>query len=121
MRISDWSSDVCSSDLEAADEGIDLHGEGGRVEEDLDIAHPPHALVALRAVGGDRKEIAPLAPQRALPDRLEQRRVGKVHVADFAAGAVDDHRLDIVGGRHAGPAGHLDIADRKSTSLTSSH
>src|SRR3546814_3101765 len=90
MRMSDWISDVCSSDL---------------------TAHPPQSLVALRAVGGDRKEIAPLAPQRALPDRLEQRRVGKVHVADFAAGAVDDHRLDIVGGRHAGPAGHLDIAE----------
>src|SRR3546814_7502159 len=33
-------------DQEAADEGIDLHIERGGIEEDLDVAHPAHPLVA---------------------------------------------------------------------------
>src|SRR3546814_1158565 len=72
MRISDWSSDVCSSDLPRHDHQVDVVGA-----EDLD---------QLLAVGGP---VEPLAPDGAFdqlggdavvfPDlqRSEERRVGK--------------------------------------------
>src|SRR3546814_3500261 len=61
MRISDWSSDVCSSDLEVGGAGVRLHRE----ERD---PLPPH----------DGLEVA---PHRVAPFgvgvRSEERRVGK--------------------------------------------
>src|SRR3546814_1822990 len=41
MRISDWSSDVCSSDLEQADHVVAFVGAGG---PDLGAVHPPAAV-----------------------------------------------------------------------------
>src|SRR3546814_6367252 len=82
MRISDWSSDVCSSDLEgadqvlagvgvdpglAADRGVD-HGQqcGGHVH-DRDAPHPG---------GGDKAgEVGRRSTAEA--HRSEERRVGK--------------------------------------------
>ena len=43
---------------------------GGR--EDLDVARPAEALVALRAVGGDREEVAAHAPHDVLVQAVEQ-------------------------------------------------
>src|SRR3546814_18642514 len=40
MRISDWSSDVCSSDLAARVDAVDQRAEVGHLEVDLGDAHP---------------------------------------------------------------------------------
>src|SRR3546814_18502252 len=73
MRISDWSSDVCSSDLDGAAEGAELLvGES--------VVHQPHALAdareADRAAGPEPFDVEPCVVaepdhHRALgPDRL---------------------------------------------------
>src|SRR3546814_1891447 len=66
MRISDWSSDVCSSDLDEIDEGD--HGYDGQgadggagepfqvlafVQHDLQCAYPYHQQEQAYAVDGD--------------------------------------------------------------------
>src|SRR3546814_16785096 len=61
MRISDWSSDVCSSDLERADPALDLslcdavaverQGQAGQRQPDADVAgprQPPQAVLDLQ-------------------------------------------------------------------------
>src|SRR3546814_7386916 len=72
MRISDWSSDVCSSDLES-DPGIALLQLFAVVGEGLShqLSRLPGELQAelLSLVG--------LKPHPALPARSEERRVGK--------------------------------------------
>src|SRR3546814_8526228 len=73
-------------DQEAADEGINLHIERGGIEEDLDVAHPAHPLVALRTIGRHREEVRALAPFGILPDLLEQGRC-EAHLAGRAARA----------------------------------
>src|SRR3546814_1652289 len=70
MRISDWSSDVCSSDLEAgqhaeADDGRPDDVAGVSVQER--IQHVPPSLSWLRHP----------ASLRAVAHRSEERRVGK--------------------------------------------
>src|SRR3546814_7107035 len=37
MRISDWSSDVCSSDLAARPRGLDLHARGDDLLDLVDV------------------------------------------------------------------------------------
>src|SRR3546814_14632119 len=82
MRISDWSSDVCSSDLQA-----DHHVGVGLLV--LQPQHEAlHAAVAHRQVGG---EIADQAPQRE-----QQRLVAFDLVAEFDAG------IEVVRRRAAG-------------------
>src|SRR3546814_5326816 len=62
MRISDWSSDVCSSDLQAAGDGLCLHGRragrpSGREEDQGPRQAPdgedPARILPQRAVEGD--------------------------------------------------------------------
>src|SRR3546814_16948419 len=87
MRISDWSSDVCSSDLRSArDRGLVLN------------AHPhivltQHAAIAAAPTGADMSDLIPLAQAHCMPRkgsehkltqariqelmRSEERRVGK--------------------------------------------
>src|SRR3546814_14615005 len=71
MRISDWSSDVCSSDLAAAEGQLDLEGS----------STPASTIAARRALAVDRL-IDPMhaaldAPGlRKLPDELEVPLVG---------------------------------------------
>src|SRR3546814_11954956 len=71
MRISDWSSDVCSSDLRGVVRG------------------PPHAQIPEHVLGapGDARvgavgvpvepDVLELQPRREVDDRSEERRVGK--------------------------------------------
>src|SRR3546814_8476233 len=67
MRISDWSSDVCSSDLDAGDE--DVRAVGHRVDVDLDglaqVAVDQHRVLA-----GDlhRRGDVALQPLRVVDD-----------------------------------------------------
>src|SRR3546814_8105913 len=58
MRISDWSSDVCSSDLEAAAHGNRLHGKL-RVEQ-----QPPRRLQTQAQVIGAGPDVERLAEQQ---------------------------------------------------------
>src|SRR3546814_1407766 len=67
MRISDWSSDVCSSDLGAAAKAIAPEGEGASMIGGL-----------MNAAGGKGKPAAePAEKKPAGKKRSEERRVGK--------------------------------------------
>src|SRR3546814_17367765 len=91
MRISDWSSDVCSSDLFAEARDL-LHFIGWHRQADPPLDHVEHGLGRLRQVvevlRGEPEPGAELAPhlgdldhvgreQRVLGDRSEERRGGK--------------------------------------------
>src|SRR3546814_5009282 len=74
MRISDWSSDVCSSDLDAVEVLAEIGQRGavidGRAHRIAEVGHQRDAIGA-----GDHEGIVALG----LPDigRSEERRVGK--------------------------------------------
>src|SRR3546814_11030717 len=91
MRISDWSSDVCSSDLAGFTDGGPQLGIGeGTLDGRRQIAcvalpAPEHGLTVVAgdlregaAVGGDERRSG--APRL---DRSEERRVGKECVSKF--------------------------------------
>src|SRR3546814_9705437 len=105
MRISDWSSDVCSSDLArlvggepAADDGGGAPGlhEQGHGE----VVVRSHA--ALHVAGTDHRDLDALAPQHAAQ-----------RLAPYPDGGL--------GGTVGGGAGKAAEGDRKSTRLNSSH
>src|SRR3546814_11809401 len=85
MRISDWSSDVCSSDLETVlHYGPDappnaVHVPAALFPDRVRIAsegiHPDHAAMAGLTDG--RSSVPLLPPAEAEPARSEERRVGK--------------------------------------------
>src|SRR3546814_6498818 len=102
MRISDWSSDVCSSDLEDAVDAVDAVG-GEALAQALDDGNAAghRGLVAdgaADALGQSGKRGAVVR---------EQRLVGGDHMAPGAQR-----------GLHDLPGG---VLDRKSTRLNSSH
>src|SRR3546814_14331374 len=86
MRISDWSSDVCSSDLQLTQANQNLLDQAGLTVEDVD-GHDPAAVTAaakamyqapggkLKVIGYDSKlpEFLPLWAHA----RSEERRVGQ--------------------------------------------
>src|SRR3546814_7024735 len=107
MRISDWSSDVCSSDL-----------------LDQKLVRRLFPLVVAAAQAG-----APMAADGV--DLVDEDDAGRVllalleHVADARRADADEH-LDEIGARdgeerHVRLAGHGPRGDRKSTRLNSSH
>src|SRR3546814_12859901 len=87
MRISDWSSDVCSSDLLVPGEALSTVLERERVlptDKVLDIvAQTASALHAAHAAGLVHRDIKPgnllITPEGRvkITDRSEERRVGK--------------------------------------------
>src|SRR3546814_2305009 len=100
MRISDWSSDVCSSDLGARPQGIAVIGEDAAGAEVEALAR---ACVA--PAGGTVDLLRSPARATTLKDR-------------FIAAGQQLLRVD------RDPSGGLDAAtaaDRKSTRLNSSH
>src|SRR3546814_9137500 len=101
MRISDWSSDVCSSDLLHAGQAVDLAEQARKLAE---ILHPhlqvQPLLPVAPAVAADRQHVRIL-----LRDQ-----VGQVLEQVFAVDGIDDH-CGLV------PATGT---DRKSTRLNSS-
>src|SRR3546814_5679578 len=82
MRISDWSSDVCSSDLAGQHGQLRTEGvEHAQQETELAGTGPRHRLVGMR--GRTRQIRAPGGVQEREPvrhrlvvDRSEERRVG---------------------------------------------
>src|SRR3546814_9136085 len=109
MRISDWSSDVCSSDLRTI----------GKACLALDIAHT--------VIGGQQIDIFFLAQRR---DKivLRRRQYGPVIHLDSApkagkarGGKPTMHRFGGADQRLGRNAANIDTGDRKSTRLNSSH
>src|SRR3546814_10202922 len=101
MRISDWSSDVCSSDLEVV--GAEVVGQ------------VQFCRGAGRDADGGAVEFRKLAHAEAL---LHQKALAVVHV--------DTNPVELqLGVSRIGPGGgagqHVNAADRKSTRLNSSH
>src|SRR3546814_8076175 len=70
MRISDWSSDVCSSDLEARGELVTFGIEPTRPETGYGYIEAGDPLPGIPAVRRIRRFVEK-------PDRSEERRVGK--------------------------------------------
>src|SRR3546814_8941547 len=97
MRISDWSSDVCSSDLEDADRPVDLPLQGADC--------PVHAgVILVRAVAEVQAEGVRARQEQAF--QRVRRRAGRSDGGDDLRTAVTTHGAP---------------ADRKSTRLNSSH
>src|SRR3546814_4173164 len=71
MRISDWSSDVCSSDLSAIALLLDGVTGSGKTEVYL------HAIADCLARGRQAPLLKPHSHGRRRPVRSEERRVGK--------------------------------------------
>src|SRR3546814_6462251 len=110
MRISDWSSDVCSSDLEAQTSGEDIivrpeRHIGGAVDLAFDIA----------GLAGLKRQLRRYARGQAKAAmRIEQ-------VVRTVIGEAGRCRGDEIGARIGQPqAGEIVILDRKSTSMKSS-
>src|SRR3546814_4455258 len=117
MRISDWSSDVCSSDPDGACARIVEVKDGRGLERQRQLAEPPvaedeHRLrrlaagAALRAdVIGGRKLQRPAVPEGGMVARM---------IVGVAAQNVEYDARVKFGERRVG-------IDRKSTRLNSSH
>src|SRR3546814_7734416 len=83
LRISDWSSDVCSSDLVAFDQGALDRAEKGACGGDR------RAVGAARAVSDDARQSADVDAER---DRAAQARIGKQRVLDLEQHAIEIER-----------------------------
>src|SRR3546814_6242469 len=113
MRISDWSSDVCSSDLKGV--GADLLVLAGRRRVAAGNRHLPLLPVFQAVAGGDgvagvgEPEVAAGQDNAALVEAVHRMLAG-----GSLAGRLDHHvSVDLQ---------HIDLGgDRKSTRLNSSH
>src|SRR3546814_6554236 len=79
MRISDWSSDVCSSDLVVVGLGRELAAEGGlRIGlEDRPVQRAVVGHDDRLGIGDELGEEADEEQRQENPERSEERRVGK--------------------------------------------
>src|SRR3546814_6772015 len=104
MRISDWSSDVCSSDLHVGDAaGGQTHGRH-RVEGAEEAPHEEQVATDDEQQGGG-EEVVEAAEEARRHTALRVEHLGHGEAAE----EVED------------PAGGLQGGDRKSTRLNSSH
>src|SRR3546814_2549331 len=110
MRISDWSSDVCSSDLVAAADRGDADTAAARSELADQRRDDPGSACAHRMADGDASAIAVGDPSYPLGAAFiavaEQQRADQRRRSECL---VDLDRIDLI-----------DV-DRKSTRLNSSH
>src|SRR3546814_4706911 len=104
MRISDWSSDVCSSDLDGP---VDLQFQSGL----------PRCADALR-VGTARRDAAVSRVSRVAPRTRAPGPIPAPNPGSHTGFSGDEHDARVAGERPGGPAHH---GDRKSTRLNSSH
>src|SRR3546814_7289620 len=118
MRISDWSSDVCSSDLQGVAQPVPMLGRRlgpGQHPEDVHvIVHPAHEVLELRRKRvqiGIRDAWHGLGPRKTVGGAVGMRR-GLPLVGDLVSVIKRSF-----GGAHNGGA----HKDRKSTRLNSSH
>src|SRR3546814_18064329 len=76
MRIRDWSSDVCSSDLDLAGTARDILAKADAAG--CEVVLPSDAAIAAELKEGAETTTVPIA---AVPPRSEERRVGKEGVS----------------------------------------
>src|SRR3546814_3809168 len=104
MRISDWSSDVCSSDLRVEEIIVTAR----RTEENLQTT--PVAVTAISAAGLERAQINDVvAVQRAAPNLT------------ITSGTPAASGFAIISMRGQANLNAGNASDRKSTRLNSSH
>src|SRR3546814_1909298 len=121
MRISDWSSDVCSSDLEAQVEKAaaavtaadEAHNGARRREGELRAA-------LQQAEQGRRKAEATLVSERAAVERRAAR-IADMEESLKEAGRQHDEDARELSDRQAEMGALPALEDRKSNRLTSSH
>src|SRR3546814_2548941 len=111
MRISDWSSDVCSSDLRAED-GLPVGAAVGAVADDHRVAQA--VAVALVRPAGPAKIGGIDGGQLVAGVGADHHRVGAVGVAAVA----DDHLIVLRGVRLPG-AGQADRSEEHTSELQS--
>src|SRR3546814_3192481 len=128
MRISDWSSDVCSSDL------LDLQ-DALTIQPVLRLAHQAGADAAVLPVGIDRHGVEPAAVAVVAAADAAGHRAGTLGQEDLGIGAalpqrdvarrvvVPDGEAAALPQRRAGGKVVVGVRpdDRKSTRLNSSH
>src|SRR3546814_8082096 len=128
MRISDWSSDVCSSDLrEPVDEAIlapehdrrprDRRGGEGRAHRRLAQSFRPAISRPRFAIGADRREMHQCPAPGGGTGFGDMPRAFDMERLKIAIQHPDqvDHRI------RAGDGTRKTVGDRKSTRLNSSH
>src|SRR3546814_2301695 len=108
MRISDWSSDVCSSDLAYA-----KPVKGSRVLE-----RQFHALAQLVASFVDAADVVPADIRHLHHDFAHGRWLDPFVGSDEI---IPPHRKILQNFRRDGPFLQIQLGDRKSTRLNSSH
>src|SRR3546814_11064153 len=86
MRISDWSSDVCFSDLEEGDAEVDEHHFGDRPEADVDDA----AFEAEDRWQNGEEEPGVDAEEQDLEDRIEGDERGDILIVALRELVQDD-------------------------------
>src|SRR3546814_2867275 len=116
MRISDWSSDVCSSDLDRGAETADTAGDGsdalvqrGSPVTSL-LAALGGVLVLSRGGRGGRVGVAPHAGDQVLLEVLPHFHVALGELVHHRPGGLPEHAAHL-----------LAELDRTSTRLNSSH
>src|SRR3546814_6872324 len=112
MRISDWSSDVCSSDLAPGDERAHAVVDAPAGENDFRIVADLLGLGG-QIIGVDADAVAADQPRRE-GQEVPLGAGGGEHVAGGDLHALEDDR-QLVHQRD------VQVADRKSTRLNSSH
>src|SRR3546814_1865001 len=112
MRISDWSSDVCSSDLVAHFERARLRRACGQAELDRDASL---ILVGEEAAGQAEEEEGEKCEQHRIDG--EEQPFAVDDLGD-AADIADDRAVEA---RVEAGLGAIEKRDRKSTRLNSSH
>src|SRR3546814_1557926 len=115
MRISDWSSDVCSSDLGVESTIVAVTPDGWRLLREGAI--PAETLGLGRAVTGS--ESRPSAPGQ-LMSHYAPRQPVRLNALSAMPGEFLIGFGDMGGDVNLSPSGDL-VEDRKSTRLNSSH
>src|SRR3546814_2708626 len=106
MRISDWSSDVCSSDLDG--------------QADV-VAVPAYQLTIGEAAAGMTAGCGYVSDS-SLPPRSEGLFKAEITQVDGRSTPLNGiNRVHVASGRHVLTVGELIPSDRKSTRLNSSH
>src|SRR3546814_7000215 len=111
MRISDWSSDVCSSDLARSDRDLrlaDMIAGAKRIAFRIEEDQHPFLLIIMKPGKDDRQR---RRDQAAAAEKQPERKTGKKHDRDAA-------KYDHQRGAEIGLQYHQ--RDRKSTRLNSS-
>src|SRR3546814_18026797 len=108
MRISDWSSDVCSSDLELGDDAIG--GEGRRIAGGVAILDDDAVSPAL--LGRVERRIG------VTVELLERDRAARLDRADAGGHPKIDARTAVLDRRQFLPPAHKHAADREAVQPT---